>query len=194
MKKVLVASFLAAIACGPISSFGQSPAPAASDTPVAAPSVAAPAAPRSGLANISPAESDTLRAANQKAQKDPAVQAAAEKMRAARKAAADAIVAKDKSLAPLFDKIEAASAASQRVALTADERQQLNAGFDSIKGTPEADAFQKSNNDFRQVVRQAMIAADPSVAAILAKLPQPTVTHAGPGAPRPAASASATPQ
>jgi len=195
MKRIIVVSFLAAIACAPLSSFGQSLAPAVSDTPAAAPP--APPKPGLGASLLTPEERDTLMAAAQKARQDPAVKAAAEKMHEAMKAARDAMIATDKSLGPLIDKIEAATSSPSpgvpRPTLTADEREQLRAGRDAIKGTPAADAWQKATAEYFAALRQAMIAADASVAAILDKLPQGgPLGHGvgGAGPPRPSASAS----
>lgn len=169
MKRRLLLSFLAAIACVAGSSFGQTPSPAPTETPAATP----PAAPfhRRGI-TLTPDERSTLLAAGKKAQQDPAVKAAREKMDAAMKAAREAMVAKDKSLAPLFDKVEAASSpGAPRPHFTAGEAAQLRAARDSILGTPEADALQKAEVEYRAAVRQAMIASDPNVAPILDRLP-----------------------
>ena len=94
MKKALLLPFLAAIACAPLSSFGQAPAPAPADTP---------AVPAQRPEILTPEERQTLMDAGQKARLDPAVQAADVKRHEALKAAGDAMVGTDKSLGPLIE-------------------------------------------------------------------------------------------
>jgi hypothetical protein len=148
--------------------------------------------------HLTPEEQSTLRTASENAQKDPAVRAAVEKLHAAMTAARPAMLAKDPSLAPLLNKVEAISFPSpgaERPSLTADEMLKLRAGRSAINGTPLADAWRKATADYRAAVRQAMIAGDPSVAAILDKLSNAggerrSIVATG----SPKASASASPQ
>lgn len=200
MKKVLIASFLAAIACAPASSFGQSPSPAASDAPSAAPSLPT-VHQQLGASPLTPEDRATLQSASQKAQQDPTVKADFKKMADAMKAAHGAMLAKDSSVGPLLDKIEAASApGAPRPKLTPDEAMKLRAAREAIKGTPEADAWQKATTEYHDAVRQAMIAADPAVSDILMKISQSGAMHRSmvppvpPVSSSPAASASASPK
>jgi hypothetical protein len=165
VKKQLLIPFLAAMACAPAASNGQSFSPAASGTFVSAP------ARRERLGTLSPQERTVLIAVGQKARQDPKVREAAEKMRNARKALNAAMVAKDNTLRPILDKVEAASSPGGiPPRLTGDEREQLRAAREAMKGTPEADAWQKASADYHQAVREAVIAADPSAAPILEKM------------------------
>jgi len=124
-------------------------------------------------------------AAAKKARQDPAVVAAAAKMHQAILGFDDAMLAKDKSIGPVIDKIKAASSpGAPRPHLTAEEVEQLRSARVSMMGAPETDAWKQATEDYRAAMRQAMIAADPSMAAILAKLHE----GAGPGAPRTVAS------
>jgi hypothetical protein len=120
-------------------------------------------------------ENQTLMAALQKAQLDPAVKAANEKKQQAIAAARAVMIAKDPSLAPLLDKILPTSSpapGTPRPILTADERMQWSAAQQAIQGTPEADAVLKARLDYARALHSAMLAADPAVAAIFDKLPQ----------------------
>ena len=183
MKKILLASFLAAIACATTTSFGQG-----------APAPGSPQAQAGGMmGSITPDERTALVSASQKARQDPDVVAAGAKMHDAMEAARVVIVATDPSLTPLFDKIKAAGA--QRPQLTQEEIAKLRAGRDAINGTPESNAWEKATADYREAMRKAMIAADPSVAAILAKLPQGRPSGgAGAGIAKPASIPAASPQ
>jgi hypothetical protein len=144
---------------------------------------------------LTPEENQTLKDAMQKARQDPTVQAANLRKQEAAKAARDAIVAKDKSFGPLFEKIMPTSAPSPgaaRPVLSADEQAQLHAAQESIMGTPEGAALQKANLDYVQALHAAMIAADPAVDAIFAKLPQNAMfTHHAAASPSPAPAAAA---
>jgi len=189
--KILV-PFIAAISCATVSVFAQSPAPATSGSNSAAPS-AAPSQQHMPL--LTPEENQTLRDAMQKARQDPTVQAANLKKQEAMKAARDAIVAKDKSFGPLFEKVMPTSAPSPgaaRPVLSGDERVQLQAAEESLKGTPEGAALQKAGADYVQALHAAMIAADPAVDAIFAKLPQNPMFahHPAAASPSPAPGAS----
>jgi hypothetical protein len=138
--------------------------------------------PRMGMLSLTPDEIAKLRAASKAAQQDPDVKIAAAKMRDAMKAAREAMVAKNKALSPLLDKVEAsASPGAQRPTFSADERQQLRDARQSIIGTPEAQAWQEATQEYRDALHKAMVAADPSVQAILDKMPQPRI--GGPGGP-----------
>jgi hypothetical protein len=124
-------------------------------------------------------------AAAKKARQDPAVVAAAAKMHQAMLAFDDAMLAKDKSIGPVIEKIKAASSpGAPRPRLTAQEVEQLRSARVSMMGAPETDAWKQATEDYRAAMRQAMTAADPSMAAILAKLPE----GGGTGAPRTVAS------
>jgi len=119
-------------------------------------------------------ERDALVAAGQKAQQDPAVQAAAEKMHEAAMALHAAMLARDSSLGPIFDKLLAENTPSAPHArLTADEREQLHAARESMKDSPEAAALHTATAEYRRIAIQAMITADPSVAPIVSRLPRP---------------------
>jgi hypothetical protein len=112
-------------------------------------------------------------AASKKAEQDPMVQAADLKRRDAMKAARALMVSKDKGVEPIIQKIEAASTpGAPRLNLTAEERTELGTARESLRGTPEGDALAKSNTDYREALQKAMVAVDPAVAEILAKLPQ----------------------
>jgi hypothetical protein len=125
------------------------------------------------MGSLTPGERDALTAAGQKARQDPKVLAAAAEMNDAMEAVNAAMLAIDKSLGPILERVEAASSpGAGRLHLTADEREQLRAARESIEGSPEIDAWQKAAADYRETLRQAMIAADPSVAAILYKMPR----------------------
>lgn len=179
-------TLLATLLCAPL--FAQSPAPTDSPTPPPA---------RAGVSSISPDERDKLRAASQAAQKDPDVIAAEAKFHAAIKAATDLMITKDASLKPILDKVEAGDR-PDALHLTPDEQAKLRAGREAIAGTPELDAWQAATTAYLVAMRKAMIASDPSVADILAKLPHAAINHisaspaaASPAAASPAASPSA---
>ena len=168
MKRVLVIPFLAAIACAPAPSFGQS---LTSGTSAAAPSPSVRRVRVGSVAPLTPEEETILKAARDKARQDPAVEAAAQKMDAAMKAAHAAMVAKDKSIGPLLDQVEASSSpGALRPLFTPEETAQLRAAREAIKGTPEAEAWQTATVDHYEAQRKAEIAADPAVEAILNKL------------------------
>ena len=181
-------------------SFGQtpSPAPSAPSAPSAPPAYLRPGA---GIAALTLEERTALVTAGQKARQDPKVQAAAEKVKEAMKAVEDAMVAKDKSLAPIIAKAQAAtSPGAPRPLLTGTERMQFIAAREAMQGTPELAAAQQASADYREAVRQAMIAADPSIAAIIEKLSQtgpmpmrPSIGSAASPSPSPSASPSPTP-
>jgi hypothetical protein len=147
-----------------------------------------------GMSVLTPEERTELMTASRKAQQDPAVKAAAAAMRAAMEAARAAMAAKDPAVKPLLDEIEAASSpGAPRPTLSSDDREKLLAARNAIKGTPEAAAWQKSITDFRAAVRKAMIADDPAVAAIFAKMPPPGMMRRPMAPPSPVAPAPATP-
>ena len=146
---------------------------------------------------LSPTDKQALMDASKKAQQDPAVQAADVKRHTAMKAVYDAMEAKDKSYAPLVDKIEAAATSNPptRMVLTDDEKAQLMAGRKLMMGTPEAMELQEANAQYYAVLRKTMVASDPAVASIFAKLPQPGAPHgAGGAAPQPSATPGGSPQ
>jgi len=188
MKRHLVLPILGALACAAVISFGQSPSPSPSGTPILQRSRA-----------ITPEERAALIVAGQKAREDPKVQAAAMRMHAAAMAFNAAMVARDASLGPILQKIDAAnSEAGLHIRLTADDREQLRAAREAMRGTPEAAALQQATADYRKTASDAMTAADPSLSAIIARLPQPGGdTRIGrimaPVPPGPAASPSASP-
>jgi hypothetical protein len=176
MKRLLALLFVAS------SALGQS----------ASPSLSVPAIrQRVSIPALTPDESKALVAAAQKARQDPKVQVADEKMREAMKAVDDAMVAKDKALALLIAKAQGS--------LSASERQQLLTARQAMNGTPEKAASQKASADYHAAVTQAMIAADPSIVAIIERLSQGNGNGArrsvsfGIGATSPAALPSATP-
>jgi hypothetical protein len=143
-------------------------------------------------------ERSALIADGQKAWQDPDVQAAAEKMRDATTALDDAILEKEVSLRPILDKVTATDTlggGSQR--LTADEREQLRAARESMKNSPEARALKAATAEYQRTTRRALIAVDPSIAAILDKLPRGNMGM-GPGlrrvmGPEPTSSPAASP-
>jgi hypothetical protein len=195
MKKILLVALGAALTGSALTSFAQSPSPAPSDSPAAAPSAAAPAL--SSATELTEEEKATLQNATEKAQQDPSVLASIDAMRKAMKDARAAMVAKDPSIAPLLDKIEAGAApGSQPPRLTAEEFTELGAARKAIVGTPEAAAWKMATAEYRANVQKAMIAADPAVGPILEKIAalkmQADMARAS-NAASPAASASATP-
>jgi len=170
MKIRFLVPFLAAIASS--AAIGQSPSPSAT------PLVAAPV--RARTAPFSAADRGSLIAAGEKIRKDPKVIAAAAKMHAAMLAVNAVMVAKDPSLGPILDKIQAASVPhAVRTPLTPDDRQKLRAARDAMKGTPEGAAWLQATMDYRAAVREAMLTADPGISNVLNKLPQPGVHVTG---------------
>lgn len=149
---------------------------------------------------FSPEDREKLRAARDKAMQDENVKTAREKMRAAseefRKVLRPALLAQDRSLAPILDKMEkaekeriekrASDAAAGRLSgegpagpmaiLTKEEREKLDAARDKVKENAEVKAAREKQDaaarEFRDVMRAAMIAADASVAPLLDKLTQ----------------------
>jgi hypothetical protein len=186
MNKIIVIPCLAAIASLSMPSFAQDASPA--------PSVSGQ--PSGPVASPTPDVEAALSEARVKARQDPAVQAAAEKLHEAMKVAHAAMLAKDPTLGPLLEKIEAASAPGSRPpSFTADEYLKIHEGMASIRGTPEADAWKQATADYRAALRKAMVAADPSIADILARLPEPGASHGAgaPHSPAPSGSPAASP-
>jgi hypothetical protein len=137
---------------------------------------------------ISPEEKQTLDDAAKKAQQDPAVKAARDKMDAAMKDIGKAMVAKDSSLASLVDKVEAAAVpGASPASLSPQERQKLRGGREAVKGTPEDDAWMAAAKDYRIALQQKMI-TDPAVAAIFEKLRRGPGPGPMPAMPKPSSS------
>ena len=181
MKRLLFVFALAAIACPAAPTSAQSPSPAAVSAPQ-----------DRGAYGLTSEERSTLIAADGVARNDPAVVTALAAMQAAKAVACATMIVKTPSIAPLLEKIEPSNApapGATPVQLTDAEKAQLKAARDSIKGTPEADAWKQATDDFRAALRKATIAANPACEAILDKLPQ----GAGMGRPKPAASTTASP-
>ncbi len=164
---------LAAIACVSAPCLAQSTA-----QPPPAPAAARPGP---GLAILTPDERSKLVAVTQEAIDAPPVKAAIKKRHAAVVAEHAAMIARDKSLAPIFDKLDAG--ASPNVlppTLTDAQHAKLIAARAAMAGTPEDAAVEKAGADYREALHKAMIAVDPSVAPILDKMEGKAV--AGPSA------------
>ncbi len=158
------------------------------------------------------ADREKLKAAFTKAMQDPKVQAAQEKQQGAGKEFRDTVrpllITEDSSLAPILEKMEKAasdeSGAKERGAqaggfagrggimramatLTPDERQKLMAAQQKIKEKPEVKAAEEKRRvalqQFTKTLREAMLAADPSVAPLLDQMEQARVqgNHRGGG-------------
>ena len=152
-----------------------SPAADASATPpsVASPAPSAPAFHPGRTPLISPEENQKLRAANMKAKEDPAVVAARQKIMDSMKAAREAIIAKDPSMTPIFDKLQPSTPpapGAPRPQLTAEEQGKLVTARQSMKGTPEEAAVMSAQTEYSDALDKAMIAADPSVEPIVNKI------------------------
>lgn len=114
-----------------------------------------------------------LRAARATAMKDPAVQSALIKETKAADGLRAALLAEDKSLGPILDKIPNPSSAAARATpqpLTPEERTKIIAARDGLKDAPEGRAMQSAAIEFKTALRAAMITADPSVGPILDKI------------------------
>jgi hypothetical protein len=192
MKTFLLSTLAVAVTA---TTFAQdaTPAPAA---PSSVPPVAAPQQQRL----ISPEEASELKAVSQKAQQDPAVQAAIAKRQKAMMDASGAMISRNPSIAPLVQKaLASGTAGATHVALTQDERMQLHTALNSLQGTPEGDALQSTTKEYIAALTKAMITADPGIVHILAKLPimnhRPVTTgSAAPAVPGAASSSGAAPQ
>ena len=154
---------IAALACAS-AAVAQSPAPAAPQ--------AIPGRPATGLASLSPDERAALAAADQKAEQDPEVKDADAKRRAARKVLFDKLAAQDPDLKAIVDKIQS-TPAGQTPPLSTEEREQLISARGKVMGTPDGDAMVKAENDFRTLLRAKMVAIDPSLSGVFARLSQP---------------------
>lgn len=159
-----------------------------------APSPSLPAPPPGGVI-LTPEERQTLQAAVTKARQDPDVKAAGEKLRDAAKIANDLMAQKDPAVAPLIAKIESGmTPGAPRPHISQDEAMQLREARQFIKGTPEDEAWQQATTTYRAAMTKSMIAADPSVADILAKFPHSAgMPHAPAPAPAPPITSVATP-
>lgn len=158
MNKLFLVALLASTAATLV--FAQGPAPF-------------PAPRGGGSSMLNPQDQQALQAADAKAKNDPAVEAAAEKMHAASMAARAAMVARDPSIAPLLNEMQPAASPSPGAEphhLTADEYLKIRAARLAIVDTPEGHAWKQATEDYQAAHRAAMIAADPSVTPILARL------------------------
>lgn len=142
-------------------------------------------------AGLSPGDASAYIAATRRAMQDPSVQTAMANLRNAIKALRVAMLAKDSSLGPIIAKLQAPRTPGALPApLTPAERDHLHNASEAMKGSPELLALEKARADFRVVMRNAVLKADPSVSAIFAKPltpPQPRPR------PSPAAAPSSTP-
>lgn len=171
---------LALLAGAPLAAFAQSPAPSPeASAPAAASHAAAPGMP------FSTEDREKLQAAHTKAMQDPAVQAALIKENVAADHLRAAMIAEDKSLGPILDKIPNPSAAAspgKHEVLSPEEREKVVSARDHLKDSPEGHAMKTAAMDFRSTVRSAMIAADPSVAPILDQIDAAAAAmHSGQG-------------
>jgi hypothetical protein len=164
---------LAAIACLSAPCFAQGPA-----QPPPAPAAVKPVP---GLSILTPDERSTLVTVTQEATDAPAVKAAIKKRHEAIVAEHAAMVAKDKSLGPIFEKIDAGISPNVLPpTLTDAQRAKLLAARAAMAGTPEEAAVQKAAADYREALHKAMIAEDPSIAPILDKMEGKPVPGASP--------------
>jgi len=149
------------------STFGQTQA--ASPAPLGTPNVLS----LHDLGPLTPEERAALDGARQKAQRDPRVRAASERMRKAEQALDAAMVAQDKSLRPILDKAEAAhSPGIFHIRLTGDEREELQAAREALRGSPEELALQKARDEYYKTTGDVMTEGNPSMAAIVKRLPE----------------------
>jgi hypothetical protein len=179
----LLPLLLASLAC--VSAFGQAPSPSPSGSPFVA-------RPSADFTPLTPDEGKTLNAASEKAKNDPKVIAAAKKLHTAMLDARAVMIAQNPKIAALLERAMPSgspSFGSPRPAMTAEDFPKIRAARDAIKDTPQGLAWQKATAEYRTAVHDAMIAADPKVAAIFAKLPPVGIPGAGKNSsPSPAAS------
>ncbi|MEA3188151.1 MAG: hypothetical protein QOD99_1981 [Chthoniobacter sp.] len=172
--------------------------------------VAAPRARSAAAAAIrqhsgsAPEKRAKLKAAREKAMKDPKVKEAAENLAQANKhfweIVAPLLLAEDPSLQSIIDKVKDAADDTENAdsgrpglragrgaflkglaSLTPEERQKLKAAQEKIKDNPDVRAArqkrQEAAQEFRKVLHDAMVAADPSIASDLEKLEQSSPDH-----------------
>jgi len=189
MKKAL----FVLLVCASAPAFAQSPSPSVAATP--APTAGASPSrimPPGGIHSISPEDRQALMSASKKADTDPAVQDAKQKVQDAMKGVRNLMLTKDPTLAPLLDKLEASAAGpaapgSTPYRLSPDERTKLMAARSAVQDSPEAKALNDAVVAYRDAHRKVM-ETDPTVAAILAKLRPASAVHMDP---KPAASPAA---
>lgn len=160
---------------------------------------------------LSPEEREKLRAARDQAMQDESVKAAREKMQSAneelRKVLRPALLSADGSLGPILDKMEKAE--KERMdkgpgagrppgpppgdgprgpmgVLTKEEREKLQAAREKVKDNADVKAAHEkqeaATREFREAMKAAMIAADPSIEPLLEKMREMR-PPGGPGGP-----------
>ena len=138
-----------AIACVPLTLFGQSADSGASPSPV----------PTAALERADLVSRD---ARVTRAESEPGVRAAAAKLRAALEALRAVMLAKDGFIGPVFEKFEAGeilSAGVKAPVFSASELGRLGAGFKAVQGTPELYAYVRAKHAYREALRRAMAVA-----------------------------------
>lgn len=148
------------------------------------------------MGNLPPAEQEKLKAAREKAMKDPKVQAAFEDMRATAKESHEtlhaALLKADPSLQTVLDKMKAtrmerrkagafeedaekAGAGRFGASLAPEERSKLQAALQKVRANADVKAAhartQEARRLFLNALRTAMLSADPTVAPLLEKIP-----------------------
>jgi hypothetical protein len=114
-----------------------------------------------------------LFAAVEKAREDPAVKAAAARVRQAAKVFNEAMIARDASIGPVLEKAETAGGPeSFHIRLSGDESEELRADREAMKGTAAEDALQRAVADYRKALAHAIVLSDPSAAVFVDRLPQ----------------------
>jgi hypothetical protein len=167
MKRIFLV-LLAVVLSGRVFAQGAGGESSPARSPVVSPT---PLPPPVDLSPLTAEEKARIAKAGQAAQQDPEVIASGVELNDAVKAATVAMIAKDPTLKPLLDKIEAASApGAERPQFSSGDYDHLSAGRASIAGTPEAATWQKATLQYREAVHKAMLAADPTLDAVFKKL------------------------
>jgi hypothetical protein len=151
MKNPFPISCVIALASLPATGFAQSLA-VATPTPN-------PAKERAGILSRDAQEAADAHA--RKAERDPAVRAAAGKLREAMNALRVVMVEKDAAAGVVFAKFEAAATnppGTKAPTFDQAELARLTAGFKTVRETPELYAYARAQHDYREALRQAMTA------------------------------------